>query len=251
MASYGVEDVTIGATSASRDARNQDELIGYIQAETGLRYDILSGEEEALWTFRGAVSAFEGRTGSCIVMDLGGGSTEVVVGRIDDGSLQSRTSLNLGAVRITERFFSALPPSGDDVIQAQQFMNSTFQTLPLARNSALPLIGTSGSTTAKLAALHAGFQSEINRPNDYFSMTADAVQGWSERLLTCTADEVLALNKAAMHGRADVFAAGVLILNTFMQFFGFDAYEVSPRGLRHGLALRWLARKQRTPMDSA
>ena len=70
------------------------------------------------------------------------------------------------------------------------------------------------------------------------------MRAWRDRLLTLSADEVLALDPSLLAGRADVYAAGVLILDAFMQRFGFDAIRPSPRGLRHGLALRWMAERE-------
>ena len=78
----GATRIVVGATSASRDASNAGEIVSLVRKETGLDYDILSGDEEARWSFVGAVSAFEDTVGEVVVLDVGGGSTEVIVGEV-------------------------------------------------------------------------------------------------------------------------------------------------------------------------
>lgn len=224
----GAETVVIGATSASRDARNLDELAEQVR-RLGMEYRVISGEEEALWTFRAACSAYPDLDAVCVV-DIGGGSTEVVVGRAR-AEEPTRTSVDIGSVRLTERCFSDLPPSSGAVERAEQMVAEAFDGLMV--DASLPLLGSSG-TVRVLGALA--------RPEAPTApVSAGAVRTWRDRLLGLSAAEVLALNPDLLAGRADVYAAGVLILNAFMQRFGFEAIHPSPRGLRHGLALRWMA----------
>lgn len=227
-AAHDAEAVVIGATSASRDARNLDDLVGRVRDELGLDYALLSGDEEALWSFRGACSAAPDLTAAC-VLDIGGGSTEIVAGPTD--SEPERVSVDVGSVRVTERFFSGLPPSPGEVSEAERFVAEAFAGIDV--DPGLPLLGASGTTRTLGRLLHP------ERPET--PVGAETVRAWRDRLLAMTAAEALALDPELMQGRADVFAAGLLILDTFMARFGFEAITPSPRGLRHGLALRWLA----------
>lgn len=226
---YGAATVVIGATSASRDAKNLNELRARVRA-LGMDYEVISGDEEALWTFRAACSAYPDLDEVC-VLDIGGGSTEVVTGRADAGEPE-RVSVDVGSVRLTERCFPTLPPSDYAESLAADVVAEAFEGL--MADGSLPLLGSSGTVRVLGELVHP------DAPND--PIDAATVHAWRERLCGLSADEVLSLNPDLLAGRADVYAAGVLILDAFMQRFGFDAIRPSPRGLRHGLALRWMER---------
>jgi exopolyphosphatase/guanosine-5'-triphosphate,3'-diphosphate pyrophosphatase len=227
----GAETVVIGATSASRDAQNLDELKARAAA-LGMDYEVISGEDEALWTFRAACSAYPDLDEVC-VLDIGGGSTEVVTGRADAGE-PNRVSVDVGSVRLTERCFLTLPPSAADVDRAEGVVAKSFDGL--SADGSLPLLGSSGTVRVLGGLVHPDAPTE--------SIDRATVHAWRERLLGLSAVEVLDLNPDLLAGRADVYAAGVLVLDAFMQRFGFEAIRPSPRGLRHGLALRWMEEEQ-------
>ncbi|HXK05756.1 MAG TPA: Ppx/GppA phosphatase family protein [Verrucomicrobiae bacterium] len=239
---HGAARVIVGATSASRDARNQAELIAEVRRETGLDYEILSGEAEAKWAFRGAISVLTDVEGTCAVLDIGGGSTEIVVGD-SAGEITYHRSLNIGALRLTERFFSTLPPARAEVGRAEDLIARLLDEAACPLDHASPLIG-SGETTATLALVRAGLPCWDALGASMVDLEADEVHDWRGRLLQLTADEVLALNPAVLKDRADVFPASVLILDAVMQRFGIPVCKVSPRGLRHGLALRFAAQSR-------
>lgn len=234
-ADLGATDFVIGATSASRDARNLDALASRVRDELGVEYGLLSGEEEAIWSFRGACSAYPDLSAAC-VLDIGGGSTEIVAGPADPstGSGQAgepeRVSVDVGSVRLTERCFPSLPPTDEMIADAERTVAAAFDGLGF--DASLPLLGASGTTSALGRLAH---PTTPDAP-----ISAATVRAWRDRLLALSAAGVLALNPAVLDGRADVYAAGVLILDLFMDRFGFDAVRPSPRGLRHGLALRWM-----------
>lgn len=246
METWQVEAVVVGATSASRDAENRDAVVDFVYRETGLPYEILSGEEEAAWTFAGAVSAFDDVTGPCAVLDIGGGSTELIVGAGAPGhfsaeALHFRQSLNVGAVRLTERFFSAQPPAPEEVAAAEAFTRDLLARWRAPLDAAVPFIAAAGTATS-LALVHGGAATWEALPPGADRLTAAQVAAWRARLLRLTVEEVLALNPPVMTGRADVFPAGILILDCYLRHLGVPRCRVSPRGLRHGLALRFMAR---------
>jgi exopolyphosphatase / guanosine-5'-triphosphate,3'-diphosphate pyrophosphatase len=227
-AEYGAEIVAVVATSASRDAANRRQLVERVKRETGLRYEVISGEEEARWAFRGACSAFPDLEAACVI-DVGGGSTELVAGQAA-GEPERRVSLDVGAVRLTEQHFATLPPRDQDVMHARQAVASALDGVDVDRE--LPLVGAAGTVTALARVASPG---DPERP-----LSASEVRQWRDRLLAMGAEEVRALDPAILTGRADVFAAGVLIIDAVMQHGGWDELLPSPRGLRHGVALRWL-----------
>ncbi len=245
---WNAHPILVAGTSASRDAANRDELVAFVGRETGLTYEILSGEEEARWSFEGAVSAFEEWPGPCLVFDVGGGSTEVVSGTPGDARaharLTFRRSLNVGAVRLTERCFDAQPPSSAAIAAARALIDRALEAVPIPAPGT-PLVGAAG-TAVSLALLHHGARTWADLPPGDVTLTFDDVRRWRERLLGCSFDEVLALNPAVMTGRADVFPAGVLVFERVMHRLRAPVCRISPRALRHGLALRFF---RRNPVD--
>jgi exopolyphosphatase/guanosine-5'-triphosphate,3'-diphosphate pyrophosphatase len=238
---YEADAIIVGATSASRDAQNKDEVIDFVRRETGLRYEVLSGLEEASWSFRGALSALDDFQGPCAVIDIGGGSTEIVVGDAA-GGIAAGHSLDVGSVRLTERYFAGQPPAREAVERAEAFIVHALREAALPLHPAIPLIS-AAETPLLVALVDRGVSSwdELGRAD--VVLAAAAVHRWRERLLTMTYDAVMALDPALLAGRADVFPAAVLLFDTVLRHFGLDACRVSPRSLRHGLALRYATRR--------
>lgn len=238
-ATYDVapERVVVGATSASRDARNLADVAAHVYDATGLTYRAITGAEEAALSFLGATSAWPDLAGPVAVVDIGGGSTEVVGGVVGTSHFSFRVSLNVGSVRVTERCFTAQPAPPPEREAAAQLVQSTLAQAGLPRDPDRLLVGAAG-TTGALARMHFGFGAWREVEGQALTMTRAEVHGWRERLATLTFDETLALNPRVMHGRADIFHAGLVVLDETMEALGAPALRISPRGLRHGLALR-------------
>jgi len=116
-AGVDVADVRIAATSAVRDAANQDRYFDAVQDLTGVRAEVLSGDEEARLSFAGAVGAVDVGDGPVLVVDIGGGSTELIVGD-RAGAVTGAHSMQVGSVRVTERHLAGDPPTADEVAAA-------------------------------------------------------------------------------------------------------------------------------------
>jgi exopolyphosphatase/guanosine-5'-triphosphate,3'-diphosphate pyrophosphatase len=177
------------------------------------------------------------------VLDVGGGSAEIVRGT--PAGMEARRSLDVGAVRLTERCFSPggtrLPiPSAEQVADAERTVDAALDALDFdlsAEGRPLPLLGASG--TARVLGYLAS-------PSDPLAFIPAAdLRTWRDRLLGLTPAETLALNPDVLAGREDVFAAGVLIVERVLERFGLEGMWPSPRGLRHGLALDWARRRGR------
>ena len=235
---FDVERIVVGATSASRDAENRGELVEFVRRETGLDYEILSGEEEARWSFVAAVAALGDLEGRCAVIDIGGGSTEIAIGDARTGEFAHRASLQAGSVRLSERFFSSQPPLPEEARQAADVVATLLHEADLPLDASVPLVGTAG-TVVSLALLAHGASSWSGLGEGPVVLGADVVRAWRESLSAFTYDDVLALDPDVMAGRADVFPTGVLILDELMRSADVAACRVSPWGLRHGLALRF------------
>ena len=233
----GVEAIVGVATSASRDAENAREVLDDIKRRTGINLQIISGEEEARLTFLGGISDVPSAGNSVVTIDIGGGSTEITAGQRQDNSWKLDVrSTPTGALRIRDRFFSKMPPAAAEIETARRFVAqsvSDFRPSPEAE-----FVGTSGSTTVfrHLLERHDP-DSLVTRDDSAVIVSLMDVQRWSERLLTAPYDEVLALSPDVMRGRADIYSANMLVLETAMDVLDYDYVVISGRGLRHGVLL--------------
>lgn len=243
----GATKVMVAGTSASRDARDPDELVQFVKRETGLDYTIVSGEEEALLTSAGALSSIDRSFHTAVIVDIGGGSTELTyVEGEKEISIRNAISLNIGSVRITERCFTKLPPDDADVEKALGIVNQALRTVAGAGSDdgRLLFVGAAGTIRA-LAMIEHGVTSWDQFNDAEVIIDRATCRSWCDRLLAMDYEAILALNPVVMQGRADVFAAGVLILNEIFDHLDEEECVVSPRGLRHGLAIRYASLKKR------
>ena len=218
----GAERVVIGATSASRDAANVGDLQARVRRAYGVEYGVLTGEQEAEATFRGALALLPGLD-RALVVDIGGGSTEVALGT-RSGGVSARQSVDVGSVRLTERHFAVRPPGGPAVAAAREDAETAYSTVRFERG-ALPLVAT--GSVGRLMARLAGAD----------PVPAAAVRDWRDRLLALTPDAALAVAPDVLAGRHDVAAAALLLLAAALDRFRAGAYVPTAGGVRHGLAL--------------
>ena len=226
------EQTVIAATSASRDAANVADLQDRVRRELGLEYAVIAGVREAELSFRGALAmlapASQGGLDEAVVLDIGGGSTEVVVGSRTSG-IAYRTSLDVGSVRLTERHLRPAPPSVAGIAAAHADVAAAFREVPADAVAGLPVVAT--GSVARLVARLAGVEGMAPR------VSLATLAAWRDRLLALTPAETLAIAPEVLAGREDVVAAAVLVLGTALRALGAEAYVASPGGLRHGLAL--------------
>ncbi len=223
---FDVDHVVLGATSASRDASNIQKLIDYVRNDLGLEYRILSGEEEALLTCRGALSVVSQLDRAC-VLDIGGGSTEVAVW--DGSDIPFHASADIGSVRLTESYFLSEPPGKAQLAIAKGVVEKAIASLNVPVRPGLKLV--EGGGTARVLA------SFLERKGQAPVITRKEVSNWLAKLQEMSPSAILALNPAILAGREDVCTAALLILDVAMEQLGFDTFVASSGGLRHGLAL--------------
>jgi exopolyphosphatase / guanosine-5'-triphosphate,3'-diphosphate pyrophosphatase len=231
--SHGAQRTIVCATSAVRDAANQDDFIRLVRHETGLHVEVLSGEEEALWSYHGAISGLPSPT-QVLVLDIGGGSSEMIWG--DAATITKRVSSNIGAVRLTERCFHNDPPSDAEIDSAVNVIDMALATHTYTALPATRLVAVAG-TPITLATLALGLQQFSQQAVAGYVMKRDVIEKlWVDLHRTPSAQ--IRKRSEVLEGRADVITAGTLILRRVMDRFGFDAVTVSDRGLRYGLVLR-------------
>jgi exopolyphosphatase/guanosine-5'-triphosphate,3'-diphosphate pyrophosphatase len=227
----------VTATSAVRDASNRDNFIHRVKNETGWSIRLLSGSEEAEWTYAGALSMLKILDNqSYVVIDIGGGSTELAFGK--GLKLISRHSFDMGSVRFTERFLKGNPPSANVIKEAENEIRNQFSAYPepiLLKH--LQVVGVAGTVTS-MAYIKLGLKAyEIDKISDIILSNQD-IEDLFILFSTHSSEQMLERFPIVMKGRSDVFLAGIMILRGFMQHFGFSHLKVSSGGIRHGALLK-------------
>jgi exopolyphosphatase/guanosine-5'-triphosphate,3'-diphosphate pyrophosphatase len=227
LESLGAERTLAIATSAVRDAENGDAFLGEIEWSYGFETRLLAGTDEAAMMIRG-VTAGRPSLEDVVVVDIGGGSTELVLATA--GEVAFSTSLDVGCVRITERFLHSDPPSRPELAAAGTYVRSLLPAL-----EAKSAIGVAGTVTT-LATLDLG-DAEYDPARTHGHRTSlSSVERQLERLAAMTTEERLAV-PGIEPGRAPVIVAGVVVLREVMTAYGLDEIEVSERDILHGAAL--------------
>lgn len=247
MEDLGVTSARLAATSAARDASNSEEFLDAAESITGVQPELLSGLEEASLSFSGATAGLPERwrgPGPVLVVDIGGGSTELVAGSLEEpvSVLPTAVSLELGCVRVTERFLLHDPPLPEEVRQARSYALSTLRSSesvlpPLVPEG--PLIGLAG-TVSTLAALETGRNPDA-REVHHTVLTREAVARWFE-ILVGEPSSSRAGRVGMAKGREDVIAGGALVLDAVMEVFEKQACVVSEEDILDGLAASLLVR---------
>ena len=221
----GADRTLAFATSAVRDAENGEAFLGEIEWSYAFKTRLLAGDEEALLTFRG-VSAGRDVAPGTIVIDVGGGSTELILG--DAAGVAFYTSLDLGCVRLTERF-------GTDFGAAAAHVRDMLAGSVPAEVRPRAAIGVAGTITT-IATLDLGLEEEDPDTVHGHSLSAETVAAWTARLEGMSVEEIRALR--GMHpDRAPVIAAGAVVVRETLAHFGLDTLEVSEHDIMHGAAL--------------
>jgi exopolyphosphatase/guanosine-5'-triphosphate,3'-diphosphate pyrophosphatase len=228
----GAKRVLALATSAVRDAENGEAFLGEIEWSYGFTTQLLSGEEEALLTFRG-VGTDRDLSDGALVLDVGGGSTEYVVG--GPNGFAFHESLDIGCVRVTERFLDGDPPDAGSITAARNAVRSLLEERIADAVRPRAAVGVAGTVTT-LATLHLRLEEE-----DPVRLHGHRVPGaWIEdeigRLSRSTLAEIRA--RPGVHPeRAPVLLAGALVVGETLAYFGLRELAVSERDLLHGGAL--------------
>ncbi|MCR3747843.1 Ppx/GppA phosphatase family protein [Lentzea californiensis] len=210
MQRKGVETARMVATSATRDARNRDEFFSMTEQILGAPAEVITGDEEARLSYLGAVADLDPDEGPFLVTDLGGGSTEFVLGTGSD--VEAARSMDIGCVRLTERFIKSDPPTGDEIAQAEAFaraaVKEAFEVVPVEKTKTW--IGVAGTVTT-LSALVQGLEVYNSDDIHLSRITLDNVREITDRILSMTHDERASLGP--MHpGRVDVICGGAVVL---------------------------------------
>jgi exopolyphosphatase/guanosine-5'-triphosphate,3'-diphosphate pyrophosphatase len=226
----------IAGTSAVRDALNRDEFSAGIRKLTGTELDMLTGDDEARLSFLGATSDIP-EIGSTLLIDIGGGSTELVLGMLEP---QKALSLDIGCVRMHERYLKSDPPTGGELEALRLDVTKTLTGAKRQLDVGIGarFIGVAGTVT-QLAALHSGLPVYDPEVTHHAVLSHGDVRRLARRLASLPIEQRRRI-PGLVSGRADVIVAGAEILIAAMEVFDMAEILVSEKDILDGLVLELL-----------
>ena len=232
IAEAKVEQVRFCATSATRDAQNRDEFLIPVAQILGITPEVISGEEEARLSFKGATQGLDKASGPFLVVDIGGGSTEFVLG---SDHVDAARSVNIGCVRMSERHFKNDPPTQSEIESAREDIKNAIaqaaEVVPIKSAKTLVAVAGTATTVAASALNLEKYDSELIHLAKISAIETRRVSDW---LLSLNRQERSDLGY--MHpGRVDVIAAGSLVLAEIFEATGLESFVASENDILDGM----------------
>lgn len=230
----GVNHFILAGTNAFRIASNGQEIVSEIKQKLGLDLRVISGKEEAYLSYLGATGLV--RAKDFLVIDIGGGSTEVVRGTKNNP--EYAISLPVGVVALTESRGNKEPPLFTNISVLKEELFESFRKIPFTLGGDETVIAVAGTPTT-LAAIKVGLRIYDENKIEGMILRINELQKFSKLLNTLNADEILQ-KYPIVKGREDVITAGNFILTFICEFLGINQITVSTRGLRYGMLFDYL-----------
>lgn len=229
---YGVEQVRASATSAVRDAVNGAKFVEHVYSETGIRLNVIGGDLEGRLTLEGVISGLDVIHEKMVVLDVGGGSTELTVA--ENGIPQFVRSIPLGVVRLTEGF-NTFQSMNQRIVTVMNQLEAEMSAAGICGQPGLELVATAGTATTLAAIQMEMTDYDYRRVNNFLISRAE-IEAIYQRLLPLSPEERISI-PGLEKGREDLIMAGILITEQVMDRFGFGRLKVSDYGLLEGLAI--------------
>lgn len=232
--SENVHEVLAMATSAARDAKNGEDLFR-IGRELDIPIQVIPGESEARISYFGALGGKTDQAITNLVVDIGGGSTELILGRGED--ILFSESLNIGGVRLTEKFISNQPVCLNEINQMSEYIKTQLNNiaLELRKNPIDRIIAVAGTPTSIASIEVGGFDEQ--KVNGY-KLSKERLNFWVNEFAQTSVEEKQ--SRYHLGGRADIIFAGSSILLALLEALNKDDLIVSTKGVRYGVALEML-----------
>jgi exopolyphosphatase/guanosine-5'-triphosphate,3'-diphosphate pyrophosphatase len=222
---HNIKDIKICATSAMRDADNSSEVAQILSAAIGAKVEVISGELEAELCYLGSAEL-----SPCSIIDIGGGSVEYMSG--ENLELKYKISLNIGAVRTTERFFSQRPPLADEIIKVEEYLKSELSALDISKFKG-ELVAVAGAPIA-VAAVAKNIKGYDRNAFHNLKLSRHDIENALDIFKTQTVQEIV--ERYGLHpNRADIICAGAIILKITLELLNLEYLIVSANGLRFGI----------------
>ncbi len=232
---HGVDALRFVATSAARDASNADVFTEGIRSRLGVLPEVVTGAEEAQLSYDGATRSLPVVPAPIAVLDIGGGSTELILGD-SHAHVRAARSLDVGSVRVTERLMPSDPPTDEEVAAATRMVDDALDTLPshgVHVGDAATLVGVAGTVTT-IASLLLGLTTYERDRVHHATFAAAEVHAMVARLLAMRAAEREAAG--VPRGRSDVIGAGALILDRVLHRAATERLTISDADILDGIA---------------
>jgi len=232
---HGVDALRFVATSAARDASNADLFTEGIRSRLGVLPEVVTGAEEAQLSYDGATRSLPVVPAPIAVLDIGGGSTELILGD-SHRHVRAARSLDVGSVRVTERLMPSDPPTDEEVAAATRMVDDALDTLPsygVHADDAATLVGVAGTVTT-VASLLLGLDTYERDRVHHATFAAAEMHAMAARLLGMRAAEREAAG--VPRGRSDVIGAGALILDRVLHRAATERLTVSDADILDGIA---------------
>jgi len=228
----------VAATSAAREAANAGEFMGLVRKIMGKEPRVISGNEEARLSFAGAtydLGALRPQEGAILVVDIGGGSTELIVGK--DGEILEERSIDVGCVRMSERFLVTDPPLPTELEEMEEYIRSLTSpySATIAHLSPQLMVGLAGTITT-LSGIKRGLDHYDGEVIHHSWLTMEDVEQLYQHLYSLPLDE----RKSYMRlepGRADVIVGGTAVLKVLLRELGWYRFLISEKDILDGLAI--------------
>lgn len=234
--SSALSKTIVTATSAVRDASNREEFMRLVKVKTGWGIVLLSGEQEAITTYRGALSVLKQdiRSSKNAVLDIGGGSTEIATGQ--NYFLDKFISLDMGSVRFSERYFKNDPPGEKSLIELKNEVTKMYKNSGINPAEIGNAVGVAGTVTS-VAAIEMGLQEYESQKLNNYRLKASVIEKFITEFSSMTAADIEKKYPVFLKNRGDVILGGLLILYGFLEWIELDEIIVSTGGIRHGVLI--------------
>ncbi len=232
----GVRHLAAVGTMAMRSSANSDEFVSRVQQNCGVHIEVISGQTEARLAYMGALDALCMNTERVVVMDVGGGSTELIYGTAEH--VGHGDSLDVGALHMTEKHLKHDPPEAEDLDALMQELHSAFSSLQ-KRDATTRLVGVGGTITT-MSAVKLGLLKYDSALVHASTLSSDDVKTQVQQYSSLSLKQRCRL-PGLPADRADIILAGAIIVSGLMDRLGFMEMVVSDRGVRHGLMLERFA----------
>lgn len=227
---YSCKKIFVTATNSFRIASNRDWLVEVIKNRLGLQVKVVSGQEEAYLTFLGCTFV-ESADSSSAVIDIGGGSTEIIFG--SNGIIAFDYSFPLGVVSLTEKYFKNDPPVDDELEEVRKSIRGEFKASLNKKFEHHKVIAVAGTPTT-LACIKKNLSGYDESLIEGEILSFDEVRSFAQKLSKLSSTEILDNYQSVVNGRQDVLLAGIILLEEIMKYIDVDEVVVSSKGVRYG-----------------
>lgn len=233
---FNCEKILVSATNAFRIAANRNQLVELIKNQLGLEVNVVSGQDEARLTFLGCTFE-ESDDQSCVVIDIGGGSTEIIFGT--KSKIDHDFSIPTGVVSLSEKYFKNDPPSSHEIEEVRKFIRSKLSFSPDKKYVYRKAIAVAGTPTT-LACIKKNLTKYDESLIEGEILTASEIRSFADKLSIMSSNKILQNYHSVVNGRQDVLLAGIILLEEVMNHLEIREVFVSSKGVRYGALYNYM-----------